>query len=251
MSLTALLAHWRSDPSIFQNITEWRSIPARPARFASLPQDLHPRLRHVLETQGITHLYSHQFEAWEHIKRGRNIVIATGTASGKTLAYNLPTLNRLLSRENSKALYLFPTKALAQDQIKKLKELIDNAQIGTTGYAQLMAENPALKKPVVALYDGDTPASERSIIREKAEILISNPDMLHWHITSPHPLGKLFSNLRLIVIDEIHTYRRVFGSHVANVIRDSKGLLNFMELSQNLFLPLQRLLIRSSCRTVD
>ena len=116
MSLKQLLSHWRADPSIASNIVNWQTIPARPAKFTPIPQDIHPSLSTALHNQGIDQLYTHQTESWQHSSQGENVVVVTGTASGKTLAYNLPVLDRLIRIPEGRALYLFPTKALAQDQ---------------------------------------------------------------------------------------------------------------------------------------
>lgn len=228
MSLSALLTHWRSDLTIFENISEWRTVPARPARYVSLPSNLHPGLHQALDRHGIKQFFAHQSEAWNQIENKQNIVLVTGTASGKTLAYNLPTLHNLLLHKYSKALYLFPTKALAQDQLKKLKDLVDGVQSSNQYDSTAHGEMIPLSMPFPAIYDGDTPGGERSTIRQKADILITNPDMLHTGILPHHTRWEnFFSSLGIIVIDEIHTYRGVFGSHVANVIRRLKRITEF------------------------
>ena len=156
-------------------------------------------------------LYSHQYEAWSHIFAGKNIVLATGTASGKTLAYNLPIISSLLTNTDARALYLFPTKALAQDQL--------------SGLHRLQASIQNIRS---AIYDGDTPQSQRALIRKNARIILSNPDMLHTGILPHHTnWADFFRNLRFVVIDEMHTYRGVFGSHVANVIRRLERVAKF------------------------
>ncbi|MEP0805716.1 MAG: DEAD/DEAH box helicase, partial [Chloroflexota bacterium] len=183
----------------------------RPAQTHPFPDDLPAPLSQALIAAGIHSLYSHQLEAWTHARAGENIILSTGTASGKTLAYNLPVFAELLSNPNARALYLFPTKALTQDQFSNLQSL----------QSQIVTLNSSI-------YDGDTPASARPAIRRNARILLTNPDMLHTGIL-PHHTNWLefFSNLKFLVIDEAHTYRGVFGSHVANVLRRLKRVANF------------------------
>ena len=157
---------------------------------------------------GIAQLYSHQAEAIAHLAAGKNIVVTTPTASGKTLCYNLPVLDAILKDPATRALYLFPTKALAQDQMAELHEIA-----GTL--SELGADDIG-----VHTYDGDTPQDARRTIRSRAHVVLSNPDMLHSGILPHHPRwAKLFENLRYIVIDELHAYRGVFGSHLCNVLR--------------------------------
>jgi len=207
MSLDSLFSHWRTDPDTAPNISTWRVLPARPAVFADFPADLPPQLAAALRERGLSALYSHQAEAWKHTRDGENVVLATGTASGKTLGYNLPVVAALLENPDARALYLFPTKALTQDQL---------SVIG--GQFSVKA----------AIYDGDTPASHRKAIRSEARILLSNPDMLHTGILPHHTnWAEFFGNLRFVVIDEMHTYRGVFGSHVANVLRRLRRVANF------------------------
>lgn len=189
-------------------VTAVRRLPAIAARFAPYPDGLTPRLVDALRRRGATELYSHQAEAYAHVAAGRNIVVTTPTASGKTLCYNLPVLDAILKDASTRALYLFPTKALAQDQMAELHELAE--AIGATGDDEIG----------VHTYDGDTPQDARRAIRTRAHIVLSNPDMLHSGILPHHPKwAKLFENLRFIVIDELHAYRGVFGSHLANVLR--------------------------------
>jgi DEAD/DEAH box helicase domain-containing protein len=188
-------------------VTAVRFLPALAARYAPFPEGISESLRTVLQARGIAQLYSHQAVAIEHALAHRNVVITTPTASGKTLCYNAPVLNAILRDPSAHALYLFPTKALAQDQLAALHELAerlsgDGAQIG------------------VFTYDGDTPQDARKAIRNRAHIVLSNPDMLHSGVLPHHPRwAKLFENLRYVVIDELHMYRGVFGSHLANVVR--------------------------------
>jgi DEAD/DEAH box helicase domain-containing protein len=189
-------------------VTAVRRLPPIEARYAPFPDFLDPRLEAALKRRGIAQLYSHQAQALAHVGAGRNIVVTTPTASGKTLCYNLPVLNAVLSDPAARALYLFPTKALAQDQLAELHELVRE-----------LAEAGA--DPIgVHTYDGDTPADARRTIRTRAHVVLSNPDMLHSGILPHHPRwAKLFENLRFIVIDELHAYRGVFGSHLCNVLR--------------------------------
>ncbi len=203
MTLARLLEGW---PAMAANITARRTFPARPAQTSPLPADLHPALAQALADRGLNSLYTHQAAAWEHVQAGRNPVIVTGTASGKTLAYNLPVLHHLLQDPSARALYLFPTKALAYDQ------------------AQNLADYPL----PTATYDGDTPQAARPAIRQQARLLISNPDMLHTGILPHHTRwADFFGHLRFLVIDEMHVYRGVFGSHVANMLRRLKRVARF------------------------
>ena len=214
MSLATLLQHWQSDPAIAENIVAWRTIPAREARWLPFPDELHPALAKALEQLGIATLYSHQAETWEHVQAGQHVAIVTDTASGKTLAYNLPILDGLLRAPAGRALYLFPTKALAQDQLAVLKTLT--------------AQLEGVSSPVSGTYDGDTPGNVRMAIRNIAQVVISNPDMLHIGILPHHDKwAEFFKNLRFVIIDEMHTYRGIFGSHVANVIRRLKRIAAF------------------------
>lgn len=202
MSLPELLSHWRSDPSVAANIASWNTISERQPRYAPFPDPLDSRLKCFLQNQGIDQLYHHQLQAWEQVNAGKNVTICTGTASGKTLAYQLPVLQTLLAEEHSRAFFLFPTKALAHDQLNALQ-----------GSLPLQA----------ASYDGDTPKHHRPKIRKKARLIVTNPDMLHVGILPHHTnWDSFFSHLRYVVIDEMHAYRGVFGSHVANVIRRLK-----------------------------
>ena len=214
MPLASLLDFWKRDGDTAPNLVAWRTLPPRPAQTHPFPDDLAAAVKQTLIASGIHTLYSHQFEAWTHARAGENIILSTGTASGKTLAYNLPIFASLLQDINARALYLFPTKALAQDQLSTLERL--NVQTFER-----------LNIPT-AIYDGDTPQKDRSAIRRNARIVLSNPDMLHTGILPHHTnWSDFFTNLRFVVIDEMHTYRGVFGSHVANVIRRLKRVANF------------------------
>jgi DEAD/DEAH box helicase domain-containing protein len=186
-------------------VTAVRRLPALTARYTPIPETLDARLKQTLASRGIDRLYSHQGEAIEHAVAGRNVVVITPTASGKTLCYNAPVLNAILQDASSRALYLFPTKALAQDQLAEL---------------HAMCETLATEQIGVFTYDGDTPQDARRTIRARAHVVLSNPDMVHSGILPHHPRwAKLFENLRYVVIDELHAYRGVFGSHLANVLR--------------------------------
>jgi DEAD/DEAH box helicase domain-containing protein len=217
MPLVSLLDFWKRDPDTAPNLVAWQTLPPRPAQTHPFPDDLSAPVKQTLIAAGIHTLYSHQFEAWIHARAAENVILSTGTASGKTLSYNLPVLASLLHDPNARALYLFPTKALAQDQFSNLQSLLTNLQLLSTA-----------SSPNTAIYDGDTPPSARSAIRKNARIVLSNPDMLHTGILPHHTnWGDFFTNLRFVVIDETHTYRGVFGSHVANVIRRLKRVANF------------------------
>ena len=188
-------------------ITAVRSLPARSAVHAPFPPALDERLVRALRARGIEQMYSHQTVAIEHALAGRNAVVTTPTASGKTLCYNAPVVHSILRDPSARALYLFPTKALAQDQLAELHEL---AEVLSAHEAQIG----------VFTYDGDTPQDARRAIRGNAHIVLTNPDMLHSGVLPHHPRwAKLFENLRYVVIDELHAYRGVFGSHLANVLR--------------------------------
>lgn len=212
MTLTTLLARWRADPDIGPNFAAWWTTPLRPAHLRPLPVDLPPALESMLHAQGIFDLYSHQAETWASTRAGENVALATGTASGKTLAYNLPVLTALLQDPRVRALYIFPTKALAQDQLSGLRN-------------QLSALGLDL---AAGIYDGDTPQSQRGPTRKKARLVLTNPDMLHTGILPHHTNWmEFFANLQFVVIDEMHTYRGVFGSHVANVLRRLRRIARF------------------------
>jgi len=187
-------------------------IPETAANFAPLPPDLRPELVTALAGRGIHRLYTHQADAYSAVRRGRHLVVVTPTASGKTLCYNLPVLQRLLESPEKRALYLFPTKALAQDQLAELSALKHGLPI------ELRADT----------YDGDTPPGRRTAIREGGHVVMTNPDMLHAGLLPHHTRWRrLFSSLEFVVIDELHTYRGLFGSQVANVIRRLKRICAF------------------------
>ena len=180
--------------------------PARAARTTPLPKELHAAVRAALERRGITELYHHQAEAWEAAARGEHAIVTTGTASGKTLAFNLPVLDALARAPKDRALYLYPTKALAQDQARTLTTL-------------------AVPGVHTAIYDGDTPQEQRRHVRMRSNLVLTNPDMLHVGILPRHDLwADVLHNLRYVVVDEAHVYRGVFGSHVGNVLRRLRRL---------------------------
>jgi DEAD/DEAH box helicase domain-containing protein len=189
-----------------------RREPAREARYLPMPASLDTPLRAALAAKSIQHLYTHQAEAVEHALAGRNVVVVTPTASGKTLCYNLPVLQTLLADPTARAFYLFPTKALAEDQRHELDSLMAQLPGGVTCHT----------------YDGDTPQDARRAIRERANIVLTNPDMLHTGILPHHTKwAKCFENLRYFVIDELHFYRGVYGSHLANIIHRLRRICNF------------------------
>jgi len=206
MNVQAFLARLTTDKHYRGQVAACRELPSRPAEFAEPRQALSAPLRAMLAQQGIERLYAHQAQALDAVSDREHVVVCTGTASGKSLCYHLPVLDRLAGDRAARALYLFPAKALAHDQLGSLERLIAQAGLGD-------AVRPAC-------YDGDTPTHRRQGIRREANLLLSNPDMLHQGVLPYHGrwLG-LFENLRLVVLDEIHTYRGIFGSHVANVVR--------------------------------
>ena len=212
MSVEQVLQAIQKDPRFSSHLTAWKGIEAIPAVWADFPEGVHPELVEALKAQGIERLYSHQAQAYEAIRDGRHVVIVTPTASGKTLCYNLPVLNCLVAEPEARALYLFPTKALSQDQVAELNELIG-----------------ILRRPIKSFtYDGDTPQDARKAIRTQGNIVVSNPDMFHCGILPHHTRwAQFFSNLRYVVIDEIHSYRGIFGSHFANVLRRLKRICSF------------------------
>ncbi len=214
MPVEEALERLRLDPVFMKNVSAWERIPARPARYAEFPPQVSPRLVDALRRQDMTPLYSHQAAAVEAALAGENVVVVTGTASGKTLCYNLPVLQTLLSDPEARGLYLFPTKALSQDQSAGLNNFLD-------------VLNAAEQIPV-RTYDGDTPRARRRAIRDDVRILITNPDMLHAGILPHHPRwAALFENLRWVVIDELHVYRGIFGSNVANLLRRLRRVCRF------------------------
>jgi DEAD/DEAH box helicase domain-containing protein len=193
-------------------LTAVKHLPAREAVYRSIPDWIRPELRDAYRAKGIEKLYSHQAASAELARSGKNFVVVTPTASGKTLCYNLPVLNAVLENSDTRALYLFPTKALAQDQLTELHDL-------ATRLDDCFG---------VFTYDGDTPSDARKAIRERGHIIVTNPDMLHTGILPHHTKWtRVFENLRYIVLDELHTYRGVFGSHLTNVLRRLARIAEF------------------------
>ncbi|WP_042161866.1 DEAD/DEAH box helicase [Paenibacillus gorillae] len=195
-----------------ENVINWHEVEPIEAKTRPMPESVDDRIKAALAKRGIEQLYSHQYTAYETIRKGENVVAVTPTASGKTLCYNLPVLQAIAEDDASRALYLFPTKALAQDQKSELNEIIAEMGIDIKSFT----------------YDGDTSPAIRQIVKNVGHIVITNPDMLHSAILPHHTKWvSLFSNLKYIVIDELHTYRGVFGSHVANVIRRLQRICKF------------------------
>jgi DEAD/DEAH box helicase domain-containing protein len=214
MSVIDALEGLRRDPTFMAHVSAWERLPARPARYADAPARLSARVMAALRERGTAPLYTHQAAAVEAALDGEDIVVVTGTASGKTLCYNLPVLQTLLDDPEARAIYLFPTKALTQDQAAALGDMLR-----TLGAADQVP---------VRTYDGDTPTAQRREIRDEVRLLLTNPDMLHAGILPHHPRwATLFENLRWVVIDELHVYRGVFGSNVANLIRRLRRLCRF------------------------
>jgi DEAD/DEAH box helicase domain-containing protein len=209
-------------------VTAVRRLPAVDAQLAPFPDALDGRLKQALRSRGVEQLYTHQAAAIEHALAGRHTVVITPTASGKTLCYNAPVLNAILQDPSSRALYLFPTKALAQDQLAELQAMCEVLAApatsvtwsGTDGVKPSDRPSPESPNIGVFTYDGDTPQDARRTIRSRAHLVLSNPDMVHSGILPHHPRwAKLFENLRYVIIDELHAYRGVFGSHLGNVLR--------------------------------
>ncbi len=202
---------WQLQQKYASRITGVLHLPARKGRFKPLPDALDVSLREALVARGIKSLYLHQHQAWQVVQDGKNLVVVTPTASGKTLCYNLPVLHGAL-KERAKALYLFPTKALSQDQVAEIAELNQAGELGVRAYT----------------FDGDTPGDARRAVRTRGDIVVSNPDMLHQGILPHHTKwAQFFEGLRFVVIDEMHSYRGVFGSHMANVLRRLRRICRF------------------------
>ena len=195
-----------------KQVTHWEICPAQPPEFSIFPEQLDPRLLEALKSRGIHKLYTHQAAAIHAVLTGNHTVVVTPTASGKTLCYNLPVLDAVLENPENRALYLFPTKALSQDQVAELHELIQVLGVDIKTFT----------------FDGDTPVSARRAIRMAGHVVVTNPDMLHQGIMPHHTKWvKLFENLKYVVIDEVHSYRGVFGSHLVNLIRRLKRICRF------------------------
>ncbi|MFQ6079315.1 MAG: DEAD/DEAH box helicase, partial [Thermodesulfobacteriota bacterium] len=203
MSIGEIIKGWNSSKEIAPCIVHRERLEGKGGKYVAIPDFIDGTLVAALKKRGIEQLFSHQGRAFDAIRAGKDIVVVTPTASGKTLCYNLPILNDKLSDPSVKAIYLFPTKALSQDQMVELQELIE-----------------AAAGPIKTFtYDGDTPQDARKAIRAKGDIVITNPDMLHTGILPHHTKWiTLFQNLKYVVIDELHTYRGVFGSHMTNVL---------------------------------
>ena len=212
MNVDQLIARLKADPAFMENVTAWTTLPATEGRYADFPPSLNETMREVLRKRGIHRLYTHQADSFAAASQGKDFVVVTPTASGKTMCYNLPVLSAILRNPDSRALYLFPTKALSADQASELYELIEALGVDVKAYT----------------YDGDTQGAARKAIRQAGHIVVTNPDMLHANILPNHTKWvKLFEILQYIVIDEIHTYRGVFGSNLANVLRRLIRLCDF------------------------
>ncbi len=212
MNIEQSIDFLKNSKQFMSNVTYWKVLSAQEASFSPFPQTLDPTLCQALKARGIQKLYSHQAEALDKAFKGKNYVVVTPTASGKTLCYNLPVIQSIMKNPQNRALYLFPTKALSQDQVAELHDLITQLEVDIKTYT----------------FDGDTPVSARKAIRRVGHIVVTNPDMLHQGIMPHHTKWvNLFDNLQYVVIDEVHSYRGVFGSHMANLIRRLKRICAF------------------------
>ena len=212
MTIEQLLDSLKRDKSFMECVTNWQVLPASQGHYAPFPEEMDERLRDVLRKRGIQELYTHQAACWQAAREEKDFVVVTPTASGKTMCYNLPVLSAILQNPDARALYLFPTKALSQDQVSELYDMIEAMGQDIKTYT----------------FDGDTPATARKAVRQAGHIVVTNPDMLHSGILPHHTKWvKLFENLKYIVIDEIHTYRGIFGSNLANVLRRLLRLCEF------------------------
>lgn len=210
--LEEVLEKWQEDSGFMAGVTRWEVLPASAGVYKDFPDFLDERLCEALVRRGIPRLYSHQADAVEAVHRGRHVVVVTPTASGKTLCYNIPVINSVMNDPESRALYLFPTKALSQDQVAELRDLAGETKLDLRAHT----------------YDGDTEPGLRQAVRHSGHIVVTNPDMLHAGILPHHTKWiKLFQNLKYIIIDEVHQYRGVFGSHLANVLRRLKRICRF------------------------
>ena len=218
-SKNSFFQNWFINPENQDNLAVIKKFEPREAGLRDFPFGIDPSLKHALQANGIAKLYNHQSESWEAIKKGKNIVVTTGIASGKTLCYNLPVLDCLLKYPDVSALYIFPTKALTYDQFENLGKICESLE---------KQSESKINQFRAAVYDGDTPDHIRSRIRKEARILLTNPDMIHLGMLPHHTLwADFFRSLKFIVIDEIHYYRGVFGSHVANVYRRFQRVAHF------------------------
>lgn len=211
-SIQDVLHTLKTDPDFSSNVIHTKTIEGKEANYSAFPDGLHPSIIKALKSKGIEQLYSHQREAFDATYEGQSITAVTPTASGKSLCYHLPVLQSILEESSSRAIYLFPTKALAQDQLADLHELIEASEETILSYT----------------YDGDTAPGLRTKVRESGHIVLTNPDMLHSGILPHHTKWvSLFENLKYIIVDELHTYKGVFGSHVAHVLRRLKRICNY------------------------
>ncbi len=212
MTVDQILDLLQRSPEFSGQVSHWERIPSRPEKYGPMPPDMHPKVIEALSERGIRQLYTHQVDAIQSVLDGKDLVVVTPTASGKTLCYNIPVLQSILENAESRALYLFPTKALSQDQVSELHTMIEPLGVDIKTYT----------------FDGDTPVSARKAIRSVGHVVVTNPDMLHQGILPHHTKWvKLFERLRYVVIDEVHSYRGVFGSHLANLIRRLKRICAF------------------------
>jgi DEAD/DEAH box helicase domain-containing protein len=203
---------WRASGSVRRCFTAERAVKASEAAFAPIPEALHRSLHRALEKRGISQLYAHQVEAIDAALRGQHVVVATPTASGKSLCFHLPVLNALIGNRAATSLFIYPTKALSRDQEHNLRELMNAAELRASA----------------SVYDGDTPADARRVARERCRVVLTNPDMLHAAILPNHARwASLFQGLRYVVLDELHTYRGVFGSHMAHVLARLRRVARF------------------------
>lgn len=212
MNVDQIVTKFKEDRKFMQNVSHWKEIPAKNAEYEDFPDGIDQKIIYALSDRGIHKLYTHQAQAIESILHGKNVTVVTPTASGKTMCYNIPVLNTIMKDSSARALYIFPTKALAQDQMAELHELCELVDADIKSYT----------------YDGDTPVNARKAVRQAGNIIITNPDMLHSGILPQHTKWvDFFENLKYVVIDELHMYVGVFGSNVCNVIRRLKRLCRF------------------------
>ncbi|MGM0864789.1 MAG: DEAD/DEAH box helicase [Bacillota bacterium] len=207
-----MIEHFKKDDDFNKQIVHWHTIDEKTAQLVDLPLEINEKIKNALQKRGIEKLYNHQHSAFKLAMEGKSFTAVTPTASGKTLCYNLPVLQTIMDNPDARALYIFPTKALAQDQKSELNEIISEAEASINSYT----------------YDGDTSANIRQKVRKAGHIVITNPDMLHSAILPHHTKWvSLFENLKYVIIDELHIYRGVFGSHVSNVVRRLKRICEF------------------------
>lgn len=212
MNVDQIAEYLKENRKFMQNVSYWKEIPAKSAQYADFPDGINQKIINALSDRGIHKLYTHQAKAVESVLGGKNVTVVTPTASGKTMCYNIPVLNTVMRDKSARALYIFPTKALAQDQMAELHELCDLVDADIKSYT----------------YDGDTPVNARKAVRQAGNVIITNPDMLHSGILPQHTKWvDFFENLKYVVIDELHMYVGVFGSNVCNVMRRLKRLCKF------------------------